>query len=71
MMAYTILTEPATKDLDCSSREPQSTIYPGKMSAIADWERAEKQNRFPPLIEPKALAKNEVKTAALISKTLL
>ena len=71
MMAYTILTEPATRDLDCNSREPQSTTYPGKMRAMADWERAEKQKRFPSLIDPKALARNEVKTAALISKTLL
>lgn len=71
MIAYTIRTDPATRDLDCSSRDPQSTIYPGKIRAIADWDRAEKQKRFPPLIEPKALARKDVKTAAEISKTLL
>jgi hypothetical protein len=71
MMAYTIRTEPATRDRDCSSREPQSTTYPGKMRAIADWDSAEKQNKFPPLIEPKARARKDVKTAADISKTLL
>lgn len=38
---------------------------------MEDCASAEKQKRFPPRIDPKARAKNEVKTAAEISKTLL
>jgi hypothetical protein len=71
MMAYTIRTDPATKDRDCNSSELQSTMYPGRIRAIDDWARAEKQKVLPLLIEPKARARKEVRTAADISKTLL
>ena len=37
---------------------------------MADWARAEKQNRWPPRMEPKARARKLVRTAAEISKTL-
>jgi len=38
---------------------------------MEDCARAEKQKRLPLLMDPNARAKNEVKTAAEISKTLL
>jgi hypothetical protein len=41
------------------------------MRAMEDWAKAEKQKISPPRIEPKARARNEVSTAADISKTLL
>ncbi len=56
---------------DCNSREPQRTIYPGRMSAIEDWARAEKQKRSPPRMLPNARARKDVNTAAEISKMLL
>jgi len=71
MMAYTIRTEPATIERDCSSSDAQRTKYPGRMRAMADCARAEKQNKSPPLIDPNARARNEVRTAAETSNTLL
>lgn len=71
MMAYTIRTEPAMIERDCNSSDAHSTKYPGSIRAIEDWARAEKQKISPPLIEPKARARNEVRTAAETSNTLL
>jgi len=71
MMAYTIRTEPATIERDCNSSDAQRTKYPGRMRAMEDWARAEKQNSCPPLMDPNARARNEVKTEAETSNTLL
>src|SRR3954463_10366993 len=65
-------TDPAMILRDWSSRLAQSTVYPGKMRAMADCARAEKQKRGSPwnLMLPKARARKEVSTAAEISNTL-
>jgi hypothetical protein len=53
-----------------SSKLAQRTMYPGRIKAIDACARDEKQNSEPFCSEPNTRARNEVATAAVISKTL-
>lgn len=45
-----------------------SHVQPGRMSAIPDCARAEKQKSDPPMTEPNTLAMNDIRIAAVTSK---
>ena len=71
MIAKTRRIDPGTMARDCSSSAELSTSQPGRIIAMALCAMAEKQNKLPPLILPKARARALIRIVAEISKTVL